>query len=305
VTKRGSNIFTGFGFLSIVLWSSTVAFARSLSVEVGPVTAGALIYFIGGIAGVGWQTLTGRFGVVLRMNRRYLVGCGTLFGANITVFYIGLALARSSGQAIEVGLLNYSWPVLILVFSLLLLPMKARWAFIPGIAIAAVGIFFTVTQATPVTFAAFAANLAGNPWAYLGGLAAGVSWALYSVLSRKWSGDGKGNAVPLFMLVTSVVLGLSLLVFPETTTWTHRAVLELLFMAIGPNLAYILWEMAMRKGDIVLVASASYMTPLLATLIAVSYLGVPAGWKLWAGCALIIIGAVICRMSVRVEVPRS
>ena len=41
---------------------------------------------------------------------------------------------------------------------------------------AAAGIFLTVTQATPVTLASFVRNLSSNPGAYLGGLAAGVTW---------------------------------------------------------------------------------------------------------------------------------
>ena len=75
--------------------------------------------------------------------------------------------------------------------------------------------------------------------------------------------------------------------------------LELLYLAIGPNIAYIFWERAMQKGDIILVASFSYVTPLLSTIISSLYLGVALGWRLGLGCALIMAGALACNLAVR------
>ena len=57
----------------------------------------------------------------------------------------------------------------------------------------------------------------------------------------------------------------------------------------------------MQKGDIILVASFSYLTPLLSTTISSLYLGVALTWRLWLGCALIIAGAFACNLAVRRE----
>jgi drug/metabolite transporter (DMT)-like permease len=54
----------------------------------------------------------------------------------------------------------------------------------------------------------------------------------------------------------------------------------------------------MRKGDIILVASGSYLTPLLSTIVSILYLGTAAGARLWIGCALVIIGAITCKLAV-------
>jgi drug/metabolite transporter (DMT)-like permease len=54
----------------------------------------------------------------------------------------------------------------------------------------------------------------------------------------------------------------------------------------------------MRKGRIILVASLSYLTPLLSAIIATTYLGVRAGWNLWMGCMLVVAGAAVCKLSV-------
>jgi drug/metabolite transporter (DMT)-like permease len=101
------------------------------------------------------------------------------------------------------------------------------------------------------------------------------------------------------MLSTGIVLGLARLFTPEETRWTGRALSELAYMVIGSNLAYAFWERAMRRGDIILVAACSYFTPLLSTIISTLYLGIVAGIKLWIGCALIITGAIVCKLAVK------
>jgi drug/metabolite transporter (DMT)-like permease len=145
----------------------------------------------------------------------------------------------------------------------------------------------------------FAVNIQQNAAPYLLGLVAAVSWALYSTLSRKWAGDAPGNAVPMFMLASAVVLGLTRLLFlDEQTTWSRSTWLEFIFLAGGSNLAYVLWEHAVRRGDIIWVASFSYFTPLFSTLISTFYLGIQSGARLWWGCVLVMVGALLCRLAV-------
>jgi drug/metabolite transporter (DMT)-like permease len=73
-------------------------------------------------------------------------------------------------------------------------------------------------------------------------------------------------------------------------------------MVLFPTLlAYIFWDRAMRKGHIVFVASFSYVTPLLSTIISCLYLEVDMGYWLWAGCGLVIAGAALCSRSLADE----
>jgi hypothetical protein len=55
----------------------------------------------------------------------------------------------------------------------------------------------------------------------------------------------------------------------------------------------------MRKGDMILVVSLSYLTPLLSIIIGSVYLEVGTGFYLWAGCLLVIVGSFICKLSVQ------
>ena len=293
------TLSTVLGFAAILLWSTTVAFGRSLSEQVGTLTAASLIYLLGGGISTAYQAARGKLGATRSLNPRYLYGCGSLFVIYIVCIYTALGMARSRSQVLEVGLMNYLWPMLTILLSVPVLKLKASPALIPGALVATSGVFLATTQNQPLSWGAFQANLAQNSLPYVLGATAALSWALYSTLSRRWAGSAADGAVSLFMLATGLVLGTARLLVPEATQWTPRALAELLYMVVGSNLAYVFWERAMRKGDIVLVASGSYLTPLFSTIVSILYLGAEAGIRLWAGCALVIAGAITCRLAVR------
>ena len=71
-------------------------------------------------------------------------------------------------------------------------------------------------------------------------------------------------------------------------------------LTVFPSLlAYTFWDAAVRRGDHTLVASLSYLTPVLSTAFSCVYLGVTAHWTLWVACGLVVGGAAVCRRSVR------
>ena len=293
---------TVLGILALVMWSTTVAFSRSLATALGTMTAPALIYGLSGTAGVGWLLATGRWRQTVRLPRAYLFGCGALFVFYTVSLYLALGLAVTDRQAVEVGIINYLWPGLTLVFAVPILGRKARWTLWPGIVVAFAGVALAGAGGTGLSWSGFVENLHARGVPYLLALAAGVSWPLYSNLARKWAGDAPSHAVPCFLLASGCVFLLLRPFFQEETHWTSRTGWELAYMALVPSLlAYSFWDVAMRKGRLVLVAALSYATPLLSTWIACLYLRVPAGWSLWAGCGLVVAGALVCKLSISDE----
>ncbi len=62
--------------------------------------------------------------------------------------------------------------------------------------------------------------------------------------------------------------------------------------------AYVCWDAAMRRGNQILAAAASFLTPVLSTAAIAVVLGTPPGWLFWAACALSVCGAAVCRLSI-------
>jgi drug/metabolite transporter (DMT)-like permease len=286
------------GLAAILLWSTTIAVVRSLSEQVGGLPAATAVYLIGGLfclLRLGWRGEGMK--TFRRLPLRYLVGCGLLFLSYMLVLYLAVGLARSRQQVLEVGLLNYLWPILTIVFSLFFLNKKASPLLLPGALLAMAGILFIIGQELSISWASFTGNFAGNPLAYSLGLAAAIFWALYSNLTRRWAG-GSGGGVELFIPATGVLLLTFRFFYPEAGFWTVRAGFEAVFLGIVTVVAYILWDQAMRKGDIVLVAAFSYLTPLFSTIVSCLYLGVSAGLSLWVGCVMVIAGSILSWASI-------
>ena len=300
IPHHASRVATALGLLAILFWSTTFAVSRSLAEEVGVLTAASAMLVGGGVLGCLYVALVERrLAALFRLPRAYLVGCGLLFVAYMACLFPAIGLAASRQQTIEVGIVNYLWPGLTLVFAIPVLRTRVRWSFFAGLAMAAAGAALAPIRMGEYSAAAMLENLRANPLPYALALAGAVVWALYSVLSRRWAGGAEGGAVPLFTLAAGVVLAAIRPAFDEPCAWSWRAAAELAFMAVFPvMLAYAFWDRAMRRGNVTLVAAVSYLTPLLSTGLSALYLGVGLGWNLWLACGLIVAGAALAQGSV-------
>lgn len=294
---------TVLGLVSILLWSNTFAVNTNLNATIGTLWSGALSYLAAGMIGLALLVRQGRVRTVLALPRRYLWGCGLLFALYSVPLFVALQYSRDTQQAIAVSLVNYLWPALILALSVPVLGAQARWSLPLGLVAATAGVALVLYGRAPGSGDA-AAGAGERLWPYALMLVGAVCWALFSLFTRRLlptrSGAASG-AVPLFFLSSGallLVLALGHGVKPEA--WSPRVFAEIAFLALFPCwLAYTFWDVAMRGGDMVLVTAASYFTPLLSTLFSCLYLGVPMGGRLWLGCALLIVGAAVCKLSVR------
>jgi drug/metabolite transporter (DMT)-like permease len=185
----------------------------------------------------------------------WIVGVGGLFGYH-ALYFLALRFAPPA----EAGLLNYLWPLLIVLFSALLPGERLAPHHIIG---AVLGLAGTVLL--------FAGNSTGGftPGQVPGLIAAFIAafvWAAYSVLSRKLK-SVPTDAVAGFCLATAllaaVVHGLV-----ETTVWPDSLAqwLAISALGVGPvGAAFYAWDIGMKRGDIRVLGAASYATPLLST----------------------------------------
>jgi drug/metabolite transporter (DMT)-like permease len=292
------NTVAGLG--AILIWSTSIALARSISEQVGPLAGAAAVHLIGGASSFAFflYRSKGSFLPLQSLSRKYLVGCGALFVLYMLALFVSVGMAADRRQVLEIGLLNYLWPALTILFSLLLLKKKGGFTLIPGTLLALSGVFLVLTQGQSISPASIIGNVSRNPAAYALGLAAALSWALYSNLTRRWGSPEARGAVELFILVTGVVFLLLSWMAGGGRAWTWRAGLEVTFLGLATALAYILWDLAMRRGDIIFVAASSYFTPFFSTLLSCIYLQVSAGLTLWLGCGLIVAGSLLSWASI-------
>lgn len=282
------------GLGALVLWSTTIALARSLSEQLGSLGSAAAVYGVSGLASLIPLLGSGRRRRELgRLPARYLVGCGLLFVGYMALLFLALGVARDRTEALTIGLVNQLWVPLTLLLSIVILGKRASWLVLPGTLLALVGIVLVVTHQTAVSPLAFLESLRGNPLAYSLAFGAAVTWALYSNLTARWGGAESGSAVSLFLVATALVLLVAALLAEEERHWSVQGGMEAVFLGLATFFSYAWWENAMRKGNVVLVAACSYGVPFLSTLTVCVYLGVAPELRLWIGCAALVLGSLL------------
>lgn len=294
MARNAVELSTVGGLAAIVLWSATFGLARSLSEQVGSLTGGAAAYLIGGSICVFRLALSKSHSAqLLKLPRSYIFGCGSLFIFYTAAVYLAVGLAGDREQLLEIALVNYLWPSLTVLGSVLLLGNTANRWLLPGTGLALVGVFLVMTQGAHVSWVTFANHLRSNPGAYGLALAAAISWALYSILTRRWSGPGAGGAVELFIPATGLVLLALRLLLHQPGKWSFHAFGEASVLAAVTAVAYLLWDVSMRRGNLLLVVACSYFTPLLSTIVSCLYLRVTPAPALWMGCLVLVAGSFL------------
>lgn len=61
-------------------------------------------------------------------------------------------LCQDQRQTVEVGMVNYLWPSLVIIFSIIINGQKARWWIVPGLLVSMCGIMIVLGAAAASTW---------------------------------------------------------------------------------------------------------------------------------------------------------
>ncbi|QCT21045.1 drug/metabolite DMT transporter permease [Jejubacter calystegiae] len=290
ITRRATLL----GLLAILLWSTSVGLLRSISEHFGPGGGAALIYTLSACL----LCLTQGLPRPTALTRRYL-----LIGGGLFVFYeialaLAIGLAHTRTQALELGMINYLWPGLTVALALLLNGQRASWWLWPGLLLAVAGVGRVMSGDGAWSPVLLWRNVQDNPLAYGLAFSAAAVWALYCNLTRRWGGGKSG--VPLFFCATALILWIKYSLGDEPPLrFALSPVLQLLFMGGSTALAYAAWNFGIQRGNMTLLATASYFTPVLSALIASLWLGLMPGWPFWQGVMMVVGGSLLCWLAIR------
>ena len=280
---------TAIGFVAVLLWGLLALFTVG-SAPTPPFLLNTLCFAIGGTLGLIWTAATGALPRLRKVPLRvYIFGTLGLFGYH-ALYFSALRLA----PAAEAGLIAYLWPLLIVIFSGLLPGEVLKKGHIIGACLGFAGAALIITGGG----AGFSAEYAPG---YALAVLCALTWSGYSVLSRK-VGTAPTASVAVFCLASAALsLPMHLLfeemVLPQTTLgWAAIAGLGL-----GPvGLAFFVWDIGVKQGDIQLLGTSSYAAPLLSTLVLViAGVAAPSFTLLWAAALITGGAAIAARASLR------
>lgn len=185
------------------------------------------------------------------------LGIYGLFGYHLCLF-----LALRLAPPVEANLMNYLWPLFIVVFSPLILPgYSLRAHHLLAALLGMGGAALIVTGGSLVSF-----QSTYLPGYLLGGTAAFL-WATYSLLTKRVGGFPNA-AIGGFCFVSGMLSLLVHVFLEEPYALTLGDVPFLLALGVGPmGGAFFLWDGALRLGDPRIIGALAYLTPLLSTLL--------------------------------------
>jgi drug/metabolite transporter (DMT)-like permease len=245
---------TLIGLTAILMWSLLSVLTVATG-KIPPFQLAAMTFAIGALVGV--LTWIGRGEAAQALRQPFVawvVGVGGLFGYHALYF-----LALRYAPPAEAGLVNYLWPLLIVLFSSALPGERLAPHHVIGAGLGLIG--------TALLFAGNAGGFApGQVPGLIAAFIAAFVWASYSVLSRRLKSvptDAVAGFCAATALLATLVHGLI-----ERTVWPETSAqwLAVVALGIGPvGAAFYTWDIGMKRGDIRVLGAASYATPLLST----------------------------------------
>jgi drug/metabolite transporter (DMT)-like permease len=260
--------------ISIGLWSS-VAYLGTRLANVPPFLLLGVALLVGSLPAIS------HFKKWFSNLRILALGVGAIFGYHFLLF-----MALRLAPPVEANLINYLWPILIVLLSpLFFKELPLRLNHLIGGLIAFLG------AATVVSGGKF--HFESTFWVgYVLAFAAAVIWALYSLISKKLS-PFPTAMVGGFCFFSGLFALVIHQFFEAPTSLPSSDCINLIFLGLGPmGIAFYTWDKALKEGDPRVVGGISYLTPLFSSLILMTLGHREISLPVFFAMGLIITGAI-------------
>lgn len=274
---------TWIGSISVFLWGTLALLTRLTGGKIPEFQLMAMTF------GIAFLLMCARWLKAGHSGWRYLkqpplawvIGVAGLFGYHFAYFK-----AMTLAPAVEVSLLAYLWPLLIVLFSALLPGERLRLQHVLGALLALLGCWLLIGR-----------NSGGLDLNHLDGylvaLGCALIWSSYSVLSRLVK-SVPTDAVGWFCGVTAVLALICHLQW-ETTVWPvgWAQWTGVVGLGLGPvGIAFFTWDYGVKHGNIQLLGTLAYSAPLISVILLILAGFGQATLGVVAASLLIVLGSL-------------
>ena len=263
---------------AIALWASLASLGVSLT-HIPPFLLTGITLIIGSVPA--WP-------FVLRDPSQWRIPMRTLaLGVyGLFAYHFLLFIALRHAPPVEANLVNYLWPLFIVVLAPVVLPGVALR--VPHVVAALLG--FGGAAIAIVGGRELSGTLA---WGYIPAAAAAFIWATYSLMTKRVTAFPT-TAIGLFGLVSGALSLLCHVLLEPSVALQARDWSLLTVLGLGPlGGAFYLWDKALKLGDARHIGILSYITPLASTALLIVVSGRSFSWSIGLATAMIISAAVM------------
>lgn len=281
--------YTLAGCIAILIWSTTVGLVRNVAEQLGAIGGAAMIYSVSSVFLVIFIGAP-RFKV---FSSKYLLIGGALFVSYEICLSLALGMANNRIQAVEMGVINYLWPSLTVLLAVFINKKPVNKKLYPAIALSFFGVAWTVSGDEGISIGQLLENIATNPTSYSMAFIGAFIWAFYCNITKRLA-NGK-NAITWFFIATAVALWITYFISDEPAiAFTSAAAVDLILTGVAMGSGYALWNLGIIGGNMMLLATLSYFTPLFSTLFSALILNIELTITFWQGVVMVTIASLLC-----------
>lgn len=266
---------------AIVVWASLAALGVSLT-HVPPFLLTGLALLVGSLIALPLSRFDFRQWRVPAST--LAIGVYGLFGYHFLLF-----MAFQNAPPVQANLVNYLWPLGIVVMAPL---------FLPGVSLTKRHVFAALLGFGGAALAIVGGKpgAPGAPlwaWGYIPALMSAFIWSSYSLLTKRVK-PFHTAAIGGFAFVSGILALLCHAWLEPATTLSARDLTLIAFMGLGPlGGAFFLWDAALKRGDARQIGVLSFLTPLLSTLVLLTVRHEMPSWSVGLAALMIVSAAVI------------
>jgi len=173
------------------------------------------------------------------------------------LYYILLYFGYAQAQGIEVLILQYSWPIFVVILSVVILKERFTGKKLLTIMVGFFGVFLVLTKGN------FAQIHLDNFWVDILVILAAFSAASFSVLSKRVHFE-LYTMITIFFLTATVASFASMILLSEVLLPPKNAIIPILINGFFVNgYSYILWIKALKESEASFVAPFVFLTPII------------------------------------------
>jgi len=241
-----------FALCAIALWATLAPIGVRLS-HLPPFLSAGVALSVGSLVALPWSRFQWQQAIV--PVKTLWLGVYGLFGYHFLLF-----LAFRTAPAVEANLVNYLWPLLMVVLSPLFQKgTHLHWRQVLA-ALAGFG------GAVLVITGGHVADLHLS-FGYVAALASAFIWATFSLMTQRVPAFHTA-AIGSFGLISGLLSLTCHLVLEDPVAMSQNDALLLTWMGLGPlGLAFYFWDVALKNGRAQQIGLLSFLTPLGSTLL--------------------------------------
>ncbi len=246
-----------FALLTIILWGTTAAVTKML---LGNISNIQLLFYITLSATISTLAVSLFYKktneiIALVKNQTLPIFLLGFFGLGVYQYCYVTSFANAPTASVNV--LNYMWPILIYVFSIIILKDKLSWKHILSLTLGLLGVVIVITKGQFVAFE--------NQYlpSYMMALIAAFCWAIFSVINKQ-KGFDPISSVTLYNFSALILMFLLMLIKGKSFIIPQSDLIGSVYIGVFPTaIAFITWIKALHLGKASMIANLGHLTPFI------------------------------------------